>query len=268
MKLFKTIVFIGLFSLPLFAQRIIITKTAYERNLDVINAKLHSIHVKMYVKKKGRFYFIYTKEYANKEIAEEKLQEIQRLFPYAKIILPLKVTKEEKPKKTVSREQKESRKWIVGFGVGSNSISGDVGGRKTHSNGDMSYRVKAGYFFKEYLLATLSYSSVSADKQTIADSYFTMDYYYNMTQNSNLFVGALLGYSQLSVDLPHATPSQSTLYGFEAGVSYDIFGYIPLSLTWQSLFLDHTITITSATQKIDMHTTSQNIIELGIAYKF
>lgn len=268
MKLFKTIVFIGLFSLPLFAQRIIITKTAYERNLDAINAKLHSIHVKMYVQKTDRFYFIYTKEYANKEMAEEKLQEIQRLFPYAKIIVPPKVAKEEEQKKKLSVEQQESRKWIVGIGMGINSISGNVGGNTTHSNGDMSYRVKAGYFFKEYLLATLSYSSVSGDKKTITDSYLATNYYYRVMQNSNLFIGALLGYSRLSMDLPHATPSQSTLYGFQAGISYDMFGYIPLSLTWQSLFLDHTITLTSATKKIEMHTTSQNIIELGIAYKF
>ena len=268
MKLFLSIFVLALFSVSLFAQRIIITKTAYASNLAVINAKLHAINVQMYIKKMDGYYFIYTKEYANKEIAEKKLQAIHRIFPYARIIVSPKVAKEEEQTKKLSVEQKENRKWIVGFGIGSNAINGNVGGRTTHSNGDMSYRLKAGYFFKEYLLATLSYLSVSADNQTIADSYLAVSYYYTTMQNCNLFVGALLGYSKLSIDLPHSTPSQSLLYGFQAGISYDILGYIPISLTYKSIFLDHTIILTSPTETVDMKINSQNILELGIGYKF
>jgi len=261
MKLLLSIFIISLFYGSLFAQRIIITKTAYARNLVAFNAKLHSINVQMYIKKTDGFYFIYTKEYATQKMAEYQLQKIHRFFPAARI-----VNEEERG---VTSRRHEERKWIVGVGVGINSISSSANsGTSVHSNGDMSYSLKAGYFITNYLLTTLSFSSVTADNTTIVNSYFATNYYYNMTQRAHLYIGALLGYSQLSMDLPHATPSQSILYGLQAGISYDMFGYIPLSLTWQSIFLDHTMALRSGTKTVDMKTNSQNIIELGIAYKF
>jgi len=262
MKLFLTILFVGLFSLPLFAQRIIVTKTAYKSNLDPIHSKLHSIGVKMYVNKKDGFYFIYTKEYETREMAESKLQEIHRFFPAAKIVLEAK----EEQREDVRVQEK--RNWIVGLGLGINSISGKSGGRTVHSNGDMSYTFKAGYFIREDFLATLSYSSVSSNDTTITNSYFAANYYNALTQSSDIYAGVLLGYSELSIDLPKATPSTSILYGLQAGISYNMLGYIPLSLTWRSIFLDHSIAIKSGTTTIHRDTTSQNIIELGVAYKF
>lgn len=246
MKLFILFLSVGIFSLPLFAQRVIVTKTADRNNLRAINAKLATLQVKMYVKKSDNYYFIYTKEYQTEARAEVALQKIKRFFPYARVLKERKLNKIEK---------KSEKNWIAEVRLGNSSIDSYSG---------MEYSLKAGYFLNKNFLSTLSYSSTSAGQTEISNFYFAEDYYYNVIKNSNIYIGALLGYSSLTLDLKNSTPSTSVMYGIELGTSYDITDALALSFTYQTIMLDHSISFPKSTLTVD----SQNVIELGIAYKF
>ena len=125
-----------------------------------------------------------------------------------------------------------------------------------------------GYFTGKHFLSEASYSYSSIDQTTLSNIYLTENYYYDITQNSDIYIGSLLGYSRLLINSKESTPSGSLIYGLQVGASYDIFGSIPLSLTYQHIFLNHTIAFTSSTGTVTINTNSQNVIELGIAYKF
>ncbi len=265
MKLFMLFLYVGILSLPLLAQRVIVTKTANKHNLKPIHAKLQTLHIKMYVKKYKNYYFIYTKEYQTKDRAEINLRKVQTLFPSAKLERKKKIEKKEEE---IALTSQKERKWIVGVGIGSSSIKGDIDQKISFNDSGTTYSLKVGYFLKKYLLSTLSYSSSSVKQTTISNFYFSENYYHNIAQNSNIYIGALLGYSSLIITSEHSTPSGSAMYGMQIGVSYDMFGYIPLSLSYQGIFLNHTISFTSTTQTRDINTNFQNVVELGIAYKF
>ena len=268
MKLFILLFSISILSLPLLAQRILVTKTAHKSNLKSINTKLKSLHIKMYVQRFHEYYFIYTKEYPTQTETEAKLRKIQTIFLHAKLGEETKKNQEVKHKRNTSLALKKDKNWIVGVGIGNSSISGNISGNASFKDSGMSYSFKVGYFMKPYFLSTLSYSTTSVEKTTLSNTYLTVSYYYDITQNSDIYIGALLGYSSLKMDFANSVPSGSAIYGAQVGVSYDLFGYIPLSLTYKGMLLSHIISFTSETQTVDIHTNLQNTIELGIAYKF
>lgn len=272
MKLFILFFYIGVLSLPLLAQRIIVTKTANKSYLKSIHAKLQTLHIKMYLKRYKNYYFIYTKEYQTTHKAEDKLRKVRTLFPSAKLEgkkdTQQKIKQKDKQKSELSLIPQEERKWIVGVGIGSSSISGNIDNNTSFSDSGNSYSLKVGYFIKEYFLSTFSYSSSSVKQTSISNFYLSENYYYDTTQNSDIYIGALLGYSRLIIASENSTPSGSAMYGVQVGASYDILGYIPLSLTYQGIFLNHTISFTSTTQTSNINTNFQNVVELGIAYKF
>ena len=253
MKLLILAFSLFLTDLSLHAQRIILTKTAHKANLKAINAKLKSIQMKMYVKRSPNYYYVYTEDYKTSTQAVEQLKRVQTIFPGAKL-----------EKKKIQK----NRNWIVGFGIGNSSTSGDIGGNTPFKESGNSYSLKAGYFFQPYFLSTLSFSSSTVEKTTLSNTYLTLDYYYKLTKNSNIFIGLAAGYSSLLMDFEKSVPSGSALYGAQAGISYDLFGQIPLSLTYRSILLDHTIFFSSETQTVDINTKIQNTIEIGIAYRF
>ena len=264
MKLFILFISLGIFSLPLFAQRIIVTKTSNKNNLKPIYAKLKTLHIKMYVKRDRKYYFIYTKEYQRLDRAENQLRKVQTLFPSAK----LERKQQIKQKSEVPLTAHEENNWIVGIGIGSSSISSNIDNNTSFSDSGVSYSLQVGYFVKEYFLSTFSYSSSSVKQTSISNFYLSENYYYDITQNSDIYIGALLGYSRLIIASQHSTASGSAMYGVQLGASYDLLGYIPLSLTYKGMFLNHTISFSSRTQTRNINTNFQNIVELGIAYKF
>lgn len=270
MKLFILFLYIFILSIPLFAQRVIVTKTAHKNNLKIINSKLKSLNVKMYVKRFNNYYFIYTKNYQTQREAQGNLKKIHTLFPNAKLANEQKMKPKTEQKNQTSHLLKEKRDWIVGVGIGGSTIKDDANNSLSFSGSrkSINYSLKAGYFITDSFLSAISYSSFSVDKTTISNAYLSADYYYNITQNNAIYIGGILGYSQLSIDLKDSTPSTSEMYGVEIGASYDILGCIPISLTYQSIFLNHTIKISGNGTEKDIKTNFQSVIELGIGYKF
>ena len=229
MRFFILLFSITILSSSLFAERIMITKTSKKRNLQEINKILTKLHVKMYVKKSHSKYIVYTKNYSKNSEINYNLKKIKQYFPSAYIA----------HNANEKNEKKGLYNFFISGGVAKSFVStDDVNITKTSG---MSYSLEAGYYLTEYLYMSAIYEKTDTTDITLSNIYGSVNYNYELTENTNLYAGILMGYSTLELDVANATPSTSLAYGGQIGVSYDVLGFLPISMTYEALSLAHKI---------------------------
>ena len=248
-----------LLTTSLFAQRIMITKTSNKGNLREIHTILQRLHVKMYFKKTKNYYVVYSKRYDSPEETHYKLKKIQRYFPSAYI----QTSKEKKIHTSKGGKKKELYNYFIALHGAKSSITTDD--INITSTSGYSYSLEAGYYFTEYLYVSGIYEIADTKDITLSNFYGSLNYNYKIIEDFNIFAGVLLGHSKLTLNIDNATPSTSLAFGGAIGVSYDVLGFIPISLTYQLLSLKHKIIYDTT---LERNFTRLQSFQLGLGYKF
>ena len=254
-----------LLSVPLFADRVMITKTAKKENLKQIQYKLKKVNTKMYVKKTDYGYLIYSKDYASLLETKKSLKKIKLYFPTAYVTNTSKMhtAKKETQKKEIPKQKKTP--YFVNLSYGMSSIIVDSTGNPSQSNSGNTFGVDGGYYFDDSFYCSLAYLSTSSDSITTSTLYGSVDYKYDIMKDTDIYAGVLLGYSSLDLKEIDSSSSTSFAFGVEAGVSYEITPNIPLSLTYQNLLFDHTINLAGGAK---LSANALHNFKLSVGYKF
>ncbi len=256
MRYIVLLIALVVFTTSLSAQRIMITKTSHKSNLQEIHTILQKIHVNMYVKKSNNHYIVYSKKYASSKQSNYKLKQIKHYFPSAYIESP-----KNKPKKKV-KDVAFYRYFLALHGAKSSITTDDI--NITNTKG-YSYSVEAGYYFTEYLYSSVIYEISDTKDIKLSNFYGSLNYNYEIIENMNLYAGLLIGHSKLTLNIDNATPSTSLALGGQIGMSYNILKFLPISLTYQLLTLDHKIIYDTT---LERKFTQLQSFKFGLGYKF
>ena len=242
-----------LLSIPLSADRIMITKTAKKEDLKQIQYKLKKVNTKMYVKKTGSGYVVYSKEYTSSLETIKSLKKLKRYFPNAYV---KKTSKKETPIQTKTP-------YFVNVSYGLSNMSVEVTGQASQSNSGNNFGIDGGYYISDSLYCSLAYVNTSSDSLTTSTFYGSVDYKYNIMKDTDVYVGAIVGYSSLAVT--GGGSSTSPAVGFELGTSYEVIKNIPLALTYQNLLFDQKAAYgTNSELSVNM----LHNFKLSVGYKF
>jgi hypothetical protein len=246
MKIAFYLSFIFIMSIEVFGvesvSQILVTKTTNKNYLSSINTKLQAMHLKMFIKKVDREYFIYTDKYSAKSI-NIVLKKVRREFPSAFIVS--------------SYKESNTKSFFISLGGGYGEIQGS----------GVSYSLDAGYYFNESFLVALSYNNIETDDLVVNNYYLSTKYNYNFLGSSSLFLGVEAGYSTLELqNYDNSSASSSTLVGFVAGYGYAIGESISLEFSYQKKYFDHNVLLGEglSTLKFD----GVDTIELALKYSF
>ena len=179
------------------------------------------------------------------------LKRLRRTFRYAKILERMNSSK------TKNTPLSKKRDYFVSFGLGMQNISG--GGSTTA----MSYALKAGYIYDADIFMTLAYQKNSSAEISVGNLYTSVDYIFFQEQNSAIYAGGVLGYSQLSKS--GFSQSASIALGAEVGYKYTLYDYLELYSSYQALYLDHIIKLQN-NQELKFN--FSHTLEFGVNYKF
>lgn len=272
MKFFTLFLLLILLSSTLFAQnsqRLIITKTSNKSHLKSINTKLTKLKIKMYIKKSGNSYIVYSQTYNTDSLAKSALWKVKPHFRYARIVKneAQKTDSHVKTQKENKKVAKES-KLFISLAVGINGIQGsstDESVSMSETSG-FSYGADVGYKFNKNIFISLGYRDTSTSDIAVNNLYGSLNYRFNPLDELGLFLGLLGGYSSLELSsFASSTPSTSLLFGAQMGVIYDISQSFAIFGLYQGMILDHKVEIDSNTQA------DFNLIhntQIGLQYKF
>ena len=260
MKFLMLFVFIVLLITPSFADRIMITKTSKKSNLRSIQKKLTQLRVKMYVYKSKNTYIVYSQEFSNQQQAYPTLSKIKTYFPSAYI------KKRQQTAPVSSKIENNSQtNFFINLSYSYSSIQINDSTEATINDSGKSYGAKVGYYFTDNFYISLAYLQTNIEDLSLVTYYSSLDYQYNFDKDLSLYAGILVGYGQLDLDVANATPSTSSVGGVEGGISYEIIQNIPISLSYQGLYLGHQI-VYSSTKTLDF--TLLHNVSVSIGYKF
>ena len=244
-----------LLSIPLSADRIMITKTAKKEDLKQIQYKLKKVNTKMYVKKTGSGYVVYSKDYASSQETKQSLKKLKRYFPNAYV---KKTSKKETPIQTKTP-------YFVNISYGMSSMSVDSTGNASQSNSGNGFGIDGGYYFDDSFYCSLAYLSTSSDSLTTSTLYGSVDYKYDIMKDTDIYAGVLLGYSSLDLKGVNSSASTSVALGFELGASYEVTPNVPLALTYQNLLFNHTVDLGGGKE---LSANMLHNFKLSVGYKF
>jgi len=225
--------------------QIVIAKTSHKSNLKSIKHKLDAIHIKMYVKKQNASYFIYSQKFAKKKSAYLAFKKIKRYFKYAKLLYK---------KEGQDGGAKNKNKFSLNFSLGIESLSGSSG---------LSYTLEPVYRYNKDVFMTLAYQTASSSSLSINNFSFSGNYIYRLNNYSDVYGGALLGYSQL--EKSGFTQSNSITLGMQTGYRYELYDYLRLFTQYQMVYMDHIIKLNNNNE---LKFNFMHNLQIGVSYIF
>ena len=243
------------------AERITITKTSKKSNLSKIKQQLDKLHIKMYFKKSNSSYIVYSQDFSTQMEAQTALYQVRKSFHTAYI--NKKMIKSEK--KVVIDTKPINYNFFVTIGLGSSSYTTQESTGASHSIGGSNYFIEGGYCFNDYSFISFNYLDINSDGGELSNITTAINLNYSFMKNTNIYTGLLLGFSNLTLNLENSTSASSPTAGALVGLSYDILGYIPISLTYQYIVSGLSIKYPN---NITVDFTPIQNINLGIGYRF
>ncbi|MEA1983978.1 MAG: outer membrane beta-barrel protein [Campylobacterota bacterium] len=259
MKFILLIISLGLLYTQLNAQRIMITKTSKKSNLSHIKKQLDKLHIKMYYKKSDINYIVYSQNFSSQNQTDIAFKKIKQHFTSAYI------SQESKKKKETQKTENTKYNFFVNIGLGSSSYLAQESTGDSYSIGGSNYFLEGGYSFNDYSFIAINYLNINSTGGSMNNFSTALNLNYPVVKNTNIYAGLLLGYSSFSLDIANSTPSTSPTAGIQVGASYDILGYIPVSLTYQFISTSHLIIYPN---NISVDFTPIQNINLGVGYRF
>ena len=265
MKFIKIITLAVLFSLPLLANDspsyILITKTSKEGNLKHIKKKLDSLDVKMYTRKSGKYYMVYSQKYKNKKYLNAAYKRVKSSFHTATI-----VTKKRTQEAT---NISNANNMFVSFGLGNSGVNGttDDVSVSQMSSSSLSFSVEAGYYFNKNVFLSLAYLNASTNEISIHNAYSSINYELNFLKDFSAYAGVLVGIGTLQLTAYDASePSMSIIFGGQAGLGYKVYNNLSVYASVQVLSMSHSIKLLETSTEATFD--SINNMQLGLRYRF
>ena len=258
MKLLSKIILLTLLLLPLAAsqdyEQLIITKTSSKSSLKSIKQKLDALHVKMFVQKSDNYYKVYSQKFKDKESANQALNKVQSVFPYARVILH---DNEE--------EIQSKNDFFVGLALGYHKLTTNSGA----STSGMSYTLEAGYNYSRQINSTLGYLNTSTSDADINNIYTALNYNFDVSEDFDIYVGALVGYSTLKLkNFTSSSASSAVLLGIQTGLMYNLSDSVGFYTAYQGLSLGHKVDVTQGATTSSVDVSFLHNLQIGVQYKF
>ncbi|MDF1883162.1 porin family protein [Sulfurimonas sp. SAG-AH-194-C21] len=262
MKFLLLLISFSVFCTQLNAQRIMITKTSKEHNLSPIKKQLDKLHIKMYYKKVNSSYIVYSQDFLTSDETNLALIKIKKHFSSAYI---KKITKKPDLIKESTKSMHTPYDFYISAGLGSSTYSATESTGDTFSIGGSHFFIEGGYYFNEYIFISANYLNISSSGGNMNNFSTAINLNYPITQNLDIYAGLPVGYSSFLLDIEGSTSSTSLTLGALVGISYDILGFIPVSLTYQLISASHVIDYPN---NVSVSFTPIQNINLGIGYRF
>ncbi len=257
MKLLFLLISFTLFLSQLNADRIMITKTSKKNNLSPIKKQLDALQVKMYFKKLDSSYIVYSQDFLTIDEANIVLSRVKHHFTSAYI-------KKDEKKKHASKKHIEYD-YFVSLGLGSSTYAAQESTGKVLDVRGSNYFFEGGYRFNEYSFIALNYLNINSDGGSLNNFSTALNINYPVLQDLDIYTGLLIGFSRLSLDIQNSTPTTSLTVGAQIGISYDFFGYIPVSFSYQ--YITTSLSVIYPGDVTVEFSPIQNF-NLGIGYRF
>ncbi len=266
-----------------------VTSTPYQEKLWLIKAVLNEMGLRMTFSNTKKTHIVHSGPYKTYASAEYALNKIQRYFPSARIMGPVKTYEPpvvvRKPRKVVKRRAVKESSIIddmymsasLGYGYTPSTYIVNNGSDTAEmpSNSSLSYGLELGYKFNRDYRMALSYLNANATDVSFSNIYMSGNYLFESFSNMTPYIGLILGYSQLKWNtspMPSSeftnSSSSSMLTGTQIGLLYPFSKQISVYTAYQFVLMNHVTYLPPPSSKSELQHNSLHNLQIGLQYNF
>jgi len=224
---------------------------------------------------------------SEKVLTADKIESMPTEITPAAVIVPtVPLTNNTIPKvqnndKKVQEKRSFKENYFIGLSVGFSSldveekdVTGNLNLDSTLDESGMTYGINTGYYFNESIFITLNYQYTPLDDVYFNDIFGTFNYRFKEILSFYPYVGAIIGYSQMTWDKDplnssnNSNNSSSYLGGIQIGAEKHIMDQLALYISYQYLMMEHTTKIKTFLEEKELEHTSKQNLNIGIKYFF
>ena len=224
--------------------RVLITKVTQKSYISDVQRRVSSLGYRVYMQKRDGGYYLYSQPLYSKGEAYTALTKLQRVFPYAKIVV----------------QKGHEKNFFLQASLADTLLSTSDGIKNS-----FGFELTAGYSGQSYR-AELSYMATSSDYRDYSNVTLSLLYPFLKLQSFEMQGGGVIGYGSLKLNnYTYSSPASSLIYGGELVQVYRITSHFACTLTYKVLKSDFTI---KREAEDDFTTTLTHSFMGGVRYSF